>query len=300
MIFNFSPLYQIDLRQLPYRTDGVSCLAMGNRGAGKSTFLAVAFEEGHEHRLPGLYFDINGDANSLRELGDDVMVVGRINHREEIRRAHFDIEDVLNHPSRFIRYALADHYKIIFDFSGRPTDERVECFAALAEALYLLSEEYRYPCTIAVDEAHVFAPQGRASKAQARSLAAFELLISDGRKRGLLAFIATQWPQQLHKNIVRGCTDRLIGKMYDDKTYKYLQGYIPPSYRLHNFKKFPSGRYVLNNHDGWSEIQIRPRRTTDLGATPLPTGEGKSPSVSALFSMPVRSFVELSQPAEKD
>ncbi|MCL4296303.1 MAG: hypothetical protein KJ077_11265 [Anaerolineae bacterium] len=300
MIFNFSPYYQIDLRELPYRTDGVSVLAMGNRGAGKSTLLAVGAEEAHTNRLPFLFFDINGDACSLRELGDDVMVVGRVNHREPLRQAHFDVEEAALNPGRFIRYALGDHYKVIFDLSGRQLDQRVEFFAVFAEALYELSEDFRYPCVVAVDECHIFAPQGRASKLQARSLAAFELLISDGRKRGLLAFVATQWPQQLNKNIVRGCTDRLIGKMFDDKTFKYLQNYIPPSYRLHDLKKFPSGRYIVNNYAGWSEIQIRPRRTSDLGATPLPLGEGKIPSVAALLGAARPSFIELSLPREAD
>jgi hypothetical protein len=60
-----------------------------------------------------------------------------------------------------------------------------------------------------VDEAHVFAPEGKPSEASG----ALESLASQGRKRGFCAIFATQRISKISKDVLAECNNKMIGRM---------------------------------------------------------------------------------------
>ena len=91
----------INLLKSPYLTEGLSLAIIGNKGSGKSWTLAVLAEEAHRNHVPFIYYDVNGDAASLRELGDDVVVIGR-EHGQALRCAHYAIDDAEREDHLFV------------------------------------------------------------------------------------------------------------------------------------------------------------------------------------------------------
>lgn len=275
MILNLSPQFQINLAAPPYDTEGLSMIIFGQKGSGKSHVLAVLAEEAHSQGLTFIFFDINGDAAGLRLLGPDVMIVGRTNHKDPQRRADFDIADASNSPAKYIKYALVaenDHrpYSIVFDLSGRPRNERALIFANLVNTLYEISEDIRRPHLVLIDEAHNFSPQRSRNRSQRESAEAFDLAMSDGRKRGILLAVATQRPQELDKSIVRGMSIRLFGKIHDPVDLRSLRDFLLPTYTIHKFRQFRAGQFLVWSAQNWMPIQIKKRRSADLGGTPVP------------------------------
>lgn len=86
----------------------------------------------------------------------------------------------------------------IIDTSLLRTGERVRLFTDLAEGLL---RKNRGPLHLIIDEAHLFAPQGRVSDPQSGAmLHAANNLVSLGRSRGLRIVLITQRPAKLHKD----------------------------------------------------------------------------------------------------
>ncbi|GIK42469.1 MAG: hypothetical protein BroJett011_63020 [Chloroflexota bacterium] len=284
MYLNLSETYRINLAGPPYAQDGFRLAALGNPGAGKSTLLAVLAEEAHAAGLPFLVVDVKGELSSLGELGDDVLRLGLPNHPLPARRAHLDRSEVLNHPRRFAVHLLRDHYALILDLSGQKRGLAVETFTALITAVYELAQLDPRPVLLLVDEAHNFAPQGRATRDQVESLAILDLVMSEGRSLGLLAALATQRPQEISKAVISPCNIRLFGKLSLESDYLAIQKYLPPGYRsFSRLRRFLPGEFVVWAGDYWEQVRIRSRRTPDWGATPIPQVNGYNrPSVTSL------------------
>lgn len=281
MYLNLSPDYNLNLAGAPYAQDGFRLCVLGNPGAGKSTVLAVLAEEAHANGLPFLAVDVKGELTSLAGLGDDILLLGQPAHPKFERRAHLDRLDMLRRPARFARHVLHDHYSLILDLSGQRRQNAIEQFTALITAVYELAQLEPQPILLLIDEAHNFAPQGRATRSQVEALEVLDLLISEGRSLGLLAALATQRPQEISKMVISPCNVRLFGKMSLEIDYLAVQRYLPPGWR--SFRKLKSlhpGEFILWTADYWEQIRIRARRTADWGRTPIPQVNGfNRPSV---------------------
>jgi hypothetical protein len=186
-------IFGLDLLNKPWKTEGVSAFLLGNKGAGKSHALAVAAEESHRNRLPFVFYDNNGDACSLQELGNDVIVIGNVRHHKKLMRAHYNIQDVFNNPYDYIKLCVKDGYSLAVDLSAiDDIDMRPILVAEMVKSHYRISGTIRMPTMVIIDEAHLFAPQSGASKEQRFSLKMLKLMMSDGRKRGIYSISATQ------------------------------------------------------------------------------------------------------------
>lgn len=284
MLLNLSAQYNLNLAGPPYSQDGFRLIALGNPGAGKSTVLAVLAEEVHASGLPFIAVDVKGELGALAALGDDVLLVGHPDHPQPARRAHLDRRLVLRQPGRFARHVLNDHYSLVLDLSGQPRAAGVEQFTALITAVYEYAQLEPRPVMLLIDEAHNFAPQGRATKSQAESGAVLDLVMSEGRSLGLLTALATQRPQEINKAVISPCNVRLFGKMTLEIDYLAIQRYLPPGYRsFRRLKSFLPGQFVLWTADYWELIRVRSRQTPDWGQTPVPQVNGAvRPSVADL------------------
>lgn len=86
----------------------------------------------------------------------------------------------------------------IIDTSQMKVGERTRFFADFADALI---RKNRGPLHLVVDEAHLFAPQGKVNDPQSGAmLHAANNLVSLGRSRGLRITLITQRPAKLHKD----------------------------------------------------------------------------------------------------
>lgn len=287
----------LNLLNPPYCYEGLSLAIVGNKGCGKSWTMAVLSEEAHRNQLPFVYYDVNGDACSLRELGEDVLVIGRPGHWEPVRRAHVALADACRNAFDYMRLVLTEGYSLVIDLSGLPVEEQALHFATLATAHFRLAEDLREPCLVLVDEAHRFAPQKDISAEQRESLKALTAVMSDGRKRGILLAFATQRATFLNKNVLFGANVRMFGKLTWFPDFKEVRSYLPPGTSFQALSKLPAGTYYLISPNNWGQIRIRSRQTPDLGATPVIRSRSQRarPSVRqlCLFDGPVK--VEVGQ-----
>ena len=292
---------KLRLTKEPYLTEGVSAFLLGNKGAGKSHALAVLAEEAWRNRLPFIYYDVNGDACSLRELGDDVIILGSRSNAEEIRKSDYQLKDIHNDINGYIKLCVDKGFSLVVDLSAiEDPDNRPFFLADMIKAHYIISGYIRKPVMVLIDEAHLFAPQVGAIKAQKESLRAMNQMMSDGRKRGIISISATQQITQINKSFIALMNLRLFGKITHHAHYKYIQEYLP-------FKKVPIGRkpekilpedmerlkreFIFCLADGnrtdYSKIRFKNRITEDLGKTPVihsRTGERPSLKQLSLFS----------------
>lgn len=277
----------INLANEPYSTQGLRLSLIANTGGGKSWAMAVLAEEAHAQHIPFIFFDVSGDAASLRELGDDVMLVGRPDHPDPIRRAHRALDDAKDNPRLYINLALEEGYSLVFDLSGRSEAEQCCIFSTLGMAYYRLTETLRDPILMLIDEAHKFAPQRSPRIGQRDSLATFFLLVNEGRKHGALLAFSTQRAAFINKDTLHGCNFRAFGLCNHPPDFKQIKEFLPPPAKdFRRISILKSGQFYLISPNNWSPepITIKARRTTHLGSTPVVRTRNKSdrPSVKAL------------------
>lgn len=102
---------------------------------------------------------------------------------------------------------LVEGVNLVADTSALTVGERTRWFIDFAGTLSRLN---RTPLHLVIDEAHVFAPQGKVPDPDTgRMLHAANTLASGGRSRGIRLIMITQRPQKLHKDALTSA-DTLI------------------------------------------------------------------------------------------
>ena len=283
----------LNLLTPPYVTEGLSLSVIGNKGSGKSHTLAVLAEEAHRNRLPFIYYDVNGDAASLRQLGDDVLVIGR-DQSDPMRKAHYLVDDAVRMPHDYIRLLLEDGFSLVIDLSGRAIEQKAGFFAVFAGTHFEMAESIREPVMTLIDEAHIFAPQRRARGQQVASLDALTAIMSDGRKRGILLALATQRATFLNKDVLFGMNVRLFGKITWYPDFETVKPYLPPGTRFENLRGLATGHYYIVSENAYGKIHIKPRTTPDLGGVPVIRRRKKAarPSIQQLQLFPIEQNKE--------
>lgn len=101
------------------------------------------------------------------------------------------------------------------DLSDLDREFQMIAVTAFFVALIDAPREHWYPCLVAVDEAHLFAPFGgqarEATAVRKSSIAAMTDLMSRGRKRGLAGVLATQRIARMAKSVISEAHNYLIG-----------------------------------------------------------------------------------------
>lgn len=111
---------------------------------------------------------------------------------------HADLPLAASHGEAMAEIIGTTSTPAIIDTSAMRVGERTRFFADFADALV---RKNRGPLHLIIDEAHLFAPQGKVADPQAGAmLAAANNLVSLGRSRGLRIMLITQRPAKLHKD----------------------------------------------------------------------------------------------------
>jgi hypothetical protein len=271
MKLNLSPDVTLNLAQEPYTDTGLAVLLAGNQGCGKTNTIAVLCEEFHRNGLPFIIYDPEGDAASLRQLGNDVLVFGPPNPGDEIRRPDYTLDTALRQAGEVINLALKDGYSLIFDLSAPDPDEAedlpLRAFATLAKTHFALAKQRRTPCLVAIDEAHTLAPQSGATKAQQEAKRVLKNIFTRGRKRGIATVAITQRISYLDKSLVFGSNVKMFGFTDYYPDYETISAYMP-SFGFSRMKALQAGEVFLRAKGLLGFTRIRKRYTPHLGQTP--------------------------------
>lgn len=288
---NLSPEFVLNLEADRWRTGGMRGYVAGMSGSGKSNLMAVLAEELYGIGVPWLIIDPEGDYRSLTELGERVQVCGS----EE--------GDAIGHPSPNsyewvpqILAALAAGQSVVVDLSGIfGKDGKRQSYVWLLSDLLRQQRRSRQPMFLLVEEAHIFAPQKRQ-----QDMASLEMTVEvarQGRRAGINSFFSSQRPRDLEADMASQCNIHFCGKIEFKLDYEAVRHLLelPPQTANGNGKKLPPppkvGGTRLHQSPGFYEltklaagefyvrlggqlhrVNIRARRTTHLGATPVIQG----------------------------
>lgn len=168
---------------------------LGKTGSGKTTTAKGFAESLIEAGRRVCVIDPTGVWWGLRLLADGhtaaypVVIFGG-------PHADLDINEVSG--ARLAEIIAAEAFSCIVDTSGMTVGARTRFFTEFAEALPRVNSK---PLHLIIDEAHLFAPQGRVPDPQSgRMVHAANNLVSGGRARGLQIMLISQRPAKLHKD----------------------------------------------------------------------------------------------------
>lgn len=181
--------------KLPFEIFSNHLAILGKTGSGKTTaskgFCEGLIKEGR--RICAI--DPTGVWWGLRLLADGksegfpVVIFGG---------DHADVPLDEHSGTRLAEIIAAGSFSCVIDTSLMTVGARTRFFTQFAEALFRTN---RKPLYLVIDEAHLFAPQGRVPDPESgKMLHAANNLVSGGRSRGLRIMLISQRPAKLHKD----------------------------------------------------------------------------------------------------
>src|SRR4051812_14148359 len=172
-------------------------LVQANSGGGKSWALRRLLEQ-TANSVQQLVIDPEGEFATLREKFDYVIAAPHDG-------------DALATPQTaalLARRLLESGVSAILDIYDLKAHERILFVRRFLEALVNAPKSLWRPVLIALDEAHVYAPQ----VGSAESLQAVSDIATRGRKRGQCLLAATQRLSKLHKDVAAELGNKMIGR----------------------------------------------------------------------------------------
>lgn len=172
----------------------------------------------------------------------------------------------------------------IIDTSLMRVGERTRFFADFADALV---RKNKGPLHLVIDEAHLFAPQGKVNDPQSGAmLHAANNLVSLGRSRGLRIILITQRPAKLHKDSLTQVETLVALRLIAPQDRKAVEEWIKDNADEKKGKEIISSLATLKTGHGWvwaPELNILERvtfpkiKTFDSSRAPEDGEDGKGP-----------------------
>ena len=177
-------------------------LIQASAGGGKSYLLRKILEETHG-LIPQIVIDSEGEFSTLREKFPYVLIGEDGDLPIDIRSAEL-----------LAKKLLETRASAILDLYGLKKHERPIFVKKFLDAIMNVKKELWHPTLIAIDEAHLYCPEGKSGKSEA-TFSVIDLM-SRGRKRGYVGILATQRLSKLNKDASAECDNRFIGKCIQD------------------------------------------------------------------------------------
>jgi uncharacterized protein DUF87 len=172
-------------------------LIQANSGGGKTRTLRRLLEQTHG-RVQHLVIDPEGEYHTLRERFDYILAAPKGG-------------DTVAHPrtAKLLAEKLLQlGVSAILDIYELNPDGRQAFVKHFLQSLVDAPRELWHPALVVLDEAHVYAPEGKESD----STSAVKAMASRGRKRGFCLVPATQRLAKLSKDVAAECNNKLIGR----------------------------------------------------------------------------------------
>ncbi len=177
-------------------------LIQANSGGGKSAIARMIMEKSHG-KVPFIVLDIEGEYYTLKELFDDIIVIGG---------QHADAPISIELGKQLPKFLLENELSVVLDISDMEMSERRRFARVFLESLMALPQQYWKPILVFLEECHSLA--GEQDKYE--SGPAVKDLMSRGRKRGYCGIPITQRISKLHKDVAAECNNKFIGRTYLD------------------------------------------------------------------------------------
>jgi hypothetical protein len=201
---------------------------------------------------------------------------------------HGDLPLPVSGGAAVARLIVDQSVSLIADTGNLTVGERTRWMIDFAGAIYRLN---RTPLYLVIDEAHVFAPQGKVPDPDTgKMLHAVNQLASGGRSRGIRLTMITQRPQKLHKDALTTADTliamRVLAPHDRDAVKAWIDGCGDPAHgrdvlnSLAQLKRgegwvwYPEGGHLLRTH-------FPGIRTFDSSATPTEGHAVKTPKGAA-------------------
>jgi hypothetical protein len=176
--------------------------------------------------------------------------------------SHADIQISGTHGEAIAEAIGTSSTPAIIDTSLMKIGERTRFFADFAETLRIKNNG---PLHLFIDEAHLFAPQGRVSDPQsAGMLHAANNLISLGRSRGLRVTLISQRPAKLHKDSLSQVHSLISMRLIAPQDRAAVEGWIADQADPAQGKAIIASLPSLKTGEGWlwaPEAKILERMT---------------------------------------
>src|SRR3990167_211616 len=172
-------------------------LIQANSGGGKTRTIRRLLEQTHG-KVQHLVIDPEGEYQTLRKRFDYVLAAPKGG-------------DTAAHPRTAALLAerlLQLGVSAILDIYELSQDDRQRFVKLFLHALVDAPRTLWHPVLVVLDEAHVYAPEGKESE----STAAVKAMASRGRKRGFCLVAATQRLAKLSKDVAAECNTKLVGR----------------------------------------------------------------------------------------
>lgn len=173
-------------------------MIQANSGGGKSILARVIMEQSYG-KVPFIVIDMDGEYYTLKELLDDVIVIG--GHAADIP---INLQSARLLPKEIIGNQLS----VVLDISEMKMVDRIRYIRLFLESMMELPKEFWVPYFVFIEEAHKFA--GEQDKQE--SGPAIKDLLSRGRKMGFCGIPITQRISKLHKDVAAECNNKFIGR----------------------------------------------------------------------------------------
>lgn len=187
----------------------------------------------------------------------------------------------------------------IIDTSLMRVGERTRFFADFADALV---RKNKGPLHLIIDEAHLFAPQGKVNDPQSGAmLHAANNLVSLGRSRGLRVMLITQRPAKLHKDSLTQVETLVTLRLIAPQDRKAVEEWIKDNADEAKGREIISSLATLKTGQGWvwaPEIGVLERvsfpkiKTFDSSRAPEGGEEGKGPVLAPIDKDAVAAKLE--------
>jgi hypothetical protein len=177
----------------------------------------------------------------------------------------------------------------IIDTSLMRVGERTRFFADFADALV---RKNKGPLHLVIDEAHLFAPQGKVNDPQSGAmLHAANNLVSLGRSRGLRIVLITQRPAKLHKDSLTQVETLVALRLIAPQDRKAVEEWIKDNADQDTGREIIESLATLKTGEGWvwaPELGVLERvrfpkiKTFDTSRAPEEGEDGKGPVLAPI------------------
>lgn len=186
------------------------------------------------------------------------------------------------------RLAIEQRVNIIADTGNLTVGERTRWMIDFAGTIYRLN---RSPLHLVLDEAHVFAPQGKVPDPDTgKMLHAVNQLASGGRSRGIRLTMITQRPQKLHKDSLTTADTLIAMRVLAPHDREAVKAWIDGCGDPAQGKQVLDSLAGLQRGEGWiwypegahlTRSKFPAIKTFDSSATPTDGGALKAPKGAA-------------------
>lgn len=257
MILNIGVNCQIDLNS--YEEEGLRVFITGQSGSGKSYLAKVILEELADLKIPIIVIDPEGEYTAFKDWYSSLIIGG---NRGDLSFEGFNLESAI----QIVKRVYSGEFQILlFDTSDLLSSEQIQTHSLILEAVFKTASLEKKPCVLAVEEAHIIAPE---RGGYSRLLDLSMEVAKRGRKRGLHSIWVTQRPADISKKVISQCNIRFFGRHQEPADLNALNTYIRnlglDENNLMNLNK----EFIFYSKGEVKRIKARVLRIKDLGATP--------------------------------